>query len=81
GQELEEGWVYVGVPAKQYKKNRFFEDGLEKVLGHVENVDELRKKYEELYIKRYDKHLSTKEKKEIKKEYTEEEKRRKSQTI
>ena len=81
GQELEEGWVYVGVPAKQYKKNRFFEDGLETVLGHVEDVDELRKKYEELYIKRYDKHLSTKEKKEIKKEYEEEEKRRKSHSI
>ena len=46
GQELEEGWVYVGVPAKQYKKNRFFEDGLETVLGQVEDVDQLRKKYE-----------------------------------
>jgi maltose O-acetyltransferase len=81
GQELEEGWVYVGVPAKQYKKNRFFEDGLETVLGQVEDVDQLRKKYEELYIKRYDKHFSTKEKKEIKKEYLEEEKRRKSQAV
>ena len=76
GQELEDGWIYVGVPAKQFKKNRFFEDDLEDVLGHVEDVDELREKYEALYIKRYDQHLSHKERKEIKKEHLEEERRR-----
>ncbi len=76
-QELEEGWIYVGVPAKKYKKNRFFEDGLEEVLGHVEDVENLRRKYEELYIKRYDKHLTHKERKDRKKEILEEEKIRK----
>ncbi|MBY8982300.1 MAG: hypothetical protein KGD57_05080, partial [Candidatus Lokiarchaeota archaeon] len=30
GQKLEEGWIYHGNPAKKFKKNRFFEDGLEK---------------------------------------------------
>ncbi|MBD3340678.1 MAG: hypothetical protein GF353_16340 [Candidatus Lokiarchaeota archaeon] len=67
-QELEEGWVYLGVPAKKYKKNRFFEDGLEEIIGHVEDVEDLREKYEQLYIKRYDKEVAYKEKKEIKKE-------------
>lgn len=76
GQELEEGWIYVGIPAKQFKKNRFFEDGLEDVLGHIEDVEDLRKKYEELYIKRHDQHMTHKEKKELKKEIIEEEKRR-----
>ena len=76
GQELEEGWIYVGIPAKQFKKNRFFEDGLEDVLGHIEDVEDLRKKYEELYIKRHDQHMTHKEKKELKKERIEEEKRR-----
>jgi len=76
GQELKDDWIYVGVPAKEFKKNRFFEDGLEKVLGHVEDVDQLREKYEALYIKRYDQHLSHKERKEIKKEHLEEESRR-----
>jgi len=76
GQELEEGWIYLGVPAKKFKKNRFFEDGLEDVLGHVEDVENLRAKYEEVYIKRYDKHPSIKERMELRKERKEEEKRR-----
>ena len=76
GQELEDGWIYVGVPCKKFKKNRFFEDGLEDVLGQVQDVDQLREKYEALYIKRYDQHLTHKEKKEIKREHLEEEKRR-----
>ena len=76
GQELEEGWIYVGIPAKQFKKNRFFEDGLEDVLGHIEDVEDLRKKYEELYIKRHDQQMTHKEKKELKQERIEEEKRR-----
>jgi acetyltransferase-like isoleucine patch superfamily enzyme len=75
-QNLEEGWIYLGVPAKKYKKNRFFEDGLENVLGHVDDVDELRKKYEDLYIKRYDTHHGIKERWELRKERKEEEKRR-----
>ncbi len=76
GQELEEDWIYLGIPAKKFKKNRFFEDGLEDVLGHVEDVEETRARYEELYIKRKDKNLSLKERKEHKKEIKEEEKRR-----
>ncbi len=76
GQELEENWIYLGIPAVKFKKNRFFEDGLEDVLGHVEDVEETRAKYEELYIKRKDKNLSLKERKDHKKEIKEEEKRR-----
>ena len=75
GQELEEGYIYVGIPSKKYKKNRFFEDGLEKVLGHVKDVEGLRQKYEEMYIKRHDDHLSIKERIEHRKEIKEEEKR------
>ena len=55
GQELEEGWIYVGVPAVKYKKNYFFDDNLEDVLGHVGEIESLREKYEKLYTKRYDK--------------------------
>jgi len=32
GQILEESWVYLGAPAKKYKKNVYFEDGLEMML-------------------------------------------------
>ncbi len=81
GQELEEGWIYVGVPATKYKKNRFFEDGLENVLGDVKDVENLRKTYENLYIKRYDKHLTYKERKELKEERRVEEKIRLEQGV
>lgn len=78
GQELEKGWIYVGIPAKKFKKNYFFEDGLEDKLGHVEDIESLREKYEEIYTKRYDelKQKERKERKEIKREKKEEEKRR-----
>ncbi len=75
GQVLEKGWIYVGIPAKQFKKNYFFEDGLEDKIGHVEDVESLREKYEEIYIKRYDE-LKLKERRELKKEKKEEEKKR-----
>ena len=75
GQELEDGYIYVGVPAKKYKQNKFFEDDLEDVLGHVKDVEGLRQKYEEMYIKRYDQHQSIKERIEHRKEKKEEEKR------
>jgi len=75
GQVLEREWIYVGIPAKKFKKNYFFEDGLEDKIGSVEDVETLREKYEELYIKRYDE-LKHKERKEIKKEKKEEEKKR-----
>jgi len=54
-QELEAGWIYLGVPAKKYKKNRFFEDDAENHIGKKEeDIEELRKKYELLYLKRRD---------------------------
>jgi carbonic anhydrase/acetyltransferase-like protein (isoleucine patch superfamily) len=77
GQNLEDEWIYLGVPAKKYKKNRFFEDGLESLLeqmGPIEDVEGLRKKYEELYIKRHDTRHGLKELWEIRKEKKEEEK-------
>lgn len=78
GQRLEEGWIYVGVPAKKFKRNVFFEDGLQNVLGQVENVEKLRQKYEELYIKRYDEHLTIRERIRRVKERKIEEQRRKA---
>ena len=56
GQELDDGWVYLGAPAKKYKKNVFFEDDLENILAKQDqNIDEIHKKYEELYTIRKDK--------------------------
>jgi len=53
GQELEEGWVYNGGPAKKFKKNRFFEDiPIEKLTKTVGDLDGLLKKYDEQYVKR-----------------------------
>jgi len=75
GQVLEKGWIYVGIPAKKFKVNYFFEDGLEDKLGHVEDVEALREKYEEMYTKRYDE-LTYRERKELKREKKEEEKKR-----
>lgn len=54
GQELEEGWVYNGGPAKKFKKNRFFEDiPLEKLTKAVGDLDGLLKKYDEQYVIRH----------------------------
>ncbi|KKL14930.1 hypothetical protein LCGC14_2510710 [marine sediment metagenome] len=75
GQVLENNWIYVGIPAKKFKINYFFEDGLEDKLGHVEDVEALREKYEEIYTKRYD-DLKLKERRELRKEKKEEEKKR-----
>jgi len=53
GQELEEGWVYNGGPAKKFKKNRFFEDiPIEKLTKTVGDLDGLLKKYDDQYVKR-----------------------------
>jgi len=38
-QELEDGWIYSGVPAKKFKKNRFFEDHLEPFLNNPEEFE------------------------------------------
>ena len=53
-QTLDEGYIYVGVPAKELKRNYFFEDGLQDKLGQVEDVEALRERYEEMYLKRVD---------------------------
>jgi len=60
GQVLKDNWIYVGIPASEFKENKFFEDGLEEILGHVEDMDELYKKYEDLYMRRQDQELNTK---------------------
>jgi carbonic anhydrase/acetyltransferase-like protein (isoleucine patch superfamily) len=61
GQELEEGWIYLGAPAKKYKPNVFHEDGIaDKILQQGMGSDELYEKYEELYTKRKDKEIPTK---------------------
>ena len=75
GQVLEKDWIYVGIPAKKFKRNYFFEDGLEDKLGQVEDIEALRERYEEVYVKRYDE-LTYKERKELKKEKKEREKER-----
>ncbi|MHA1804059.1 MAG: DapH/DapD/GlmU-related protein [Promethearchaeota archaeon] len=73
GQELEAGWIYNGGPAKKFKKNYFFQPGLEKrIVGVSKNMEELRRRYDEQYVKRHDVRLSIidkmKRRKEIKKE-------------
>ncbi len=75
GQVLERGCIYVGIPAKKFKRNYFFEDELEDKIGHVEDVEALREKYEEIYTKRYDE-LTRKDRRELKKEKKVEEKKR-----
>jgi carbonic anhydrase/acetyltransferase-like protein (isoleucine patch superfamily) len=75
GQDLEKGYIYAGIPAKKFKRNYFFEDGLEDKIGHVENVEALREKYEQIYTKRYDE-LTRKDRRELKKEKKEKEKQR-----
>ena len=65
-QILDKGFIYVGVPAKLFKKNYFFEDNLQDKLGEVENVEALREKYEKMYVKRVDEKSKYKERKEQK---------------
>lgn len=54
-QELEENMIYLGIPAKKFKKNLFFKDGLEDLLLRDKDLNELKKRYELLYTKRVDK--------------------------
>ena len=56
GQELEEDWVYLGAPAKKYKKNVFLEEGLEDIIAEQlkgEIMTDM--KPEDLYTMRKDK--------------------------
>ena len=56
GQVLEENWVYLGAPAKKFKKNVFFDDGLEEIIKEqLERKTESLEKFEELYTMRVDK--------------------------
>ncbi len=56
GQELEENYIYLGAPAKKYKKNVYFEDNLEDIIDR-KGEEELKTlaKYEDLYTMRRDK--------------------------
>lgn len=75
-QKLEEGWIYLGVPATKYKRNRFFEDEIEGKIAHVEDIEGLRDIYEKKYLKWYDDDVTWTERKKIMKQKKEEEKRR-----
>ena len=56
GQELEENWIYLGAPAKKFKENVFFEDGLEEIIKRQsEEKIQSKIKFEELYTLRKDK--------------------------
>lgn len=46
-QELKEGWIYSGIPAKKDKKNRFFEDGLEDLLNNPEKMQLIAEKLDQ----------------------------------
>jgi len=68
GQQLEEGWIYIGVPAHKYKKNRFDEENIEEKISHVKDIEALRDKYEEIYFKWYDDDISWTERKKLRKQ-------------
>ncbi|MFX0039092.1 MAG: hypothetical protein ACFFCY_10355 [Promethearchaeota archaeon] len=56
GQELEENFIYLGAPAKKFKKNVFFEEGLEEIIKKQwERKIESQDKFEALYTIRRDK--------------------------
>ena len=81
GQDLEEGWIYVGIPAQKFKKNKFFEDGLKDIIGRrIKDEELLRKKYEELYIRRHDEHGALRERMHAQRERIEEMIRERVQT-
>ncbi|MBD3197167.1 MAG: hypothetical protein GF317_19085 [Candidatus Lokiarchaeota archaeon] len=63
GQELEDGWIYHGVPAVKFKRNMFFEDGLEdKIQFKITDEESLEEIYRKYYRKHQDEHLTFKEK-------------------
>ncbi|MDX1799130.1 MAG: hypothetical protein R3255_10815, partial [Candidatus Lokiarchaeia archaeon] len=56
GQELEENFIYLGAPAKKFKKNVFQEDGLEKIIKEqMKGEIESKENYEDFYTMRKDK--------------------------
>ena len=75
GQKLDENWIYLGIPAKKFKENRYYEDDLEPILEEsIEDIEELRKLYELLYFKRHDTSASAREKTQKKKTPSQQEK-------
>ncbi|MBN1801672.1 MAG: hypothetical protein JW891_09220 [Candidatus Lokiarchaeota archaeon] len=85
GQVLEKDWIYVGIPAKKFKKNRFFEKNLESVIKeHVGDYDTLREKYDNLYLRRHDEqaeHISLKERIQHQKEKIEDRRKAKKERL
>jgi acetyltransferase-like isoleucine patch superfamily enzyme len=68
GQKLKEGWIYNGFPAKEFKKNRFFEDiPIEKLTKTIGDMEGLLKKYDETRVARV-----TKERRSLKRKDKEE---------
>ena len=56
GQEIEENWIYQGAPAKKFKKNVFYEDGLEDIIKRqAEKEIESQASFEDFYTVRKDK--------------------------
>jgi carbonic anhydrase/acetyltransferase-like protein (isoleucine patch superfamily) len=56
GQELEENFIYLGAPAKKFKKNVFQEEGLEKIIKEqMKGKIESKENYEDFYTMRKDK--------------------------
>lgn len=68
GQQLEDGWVYHGTPARKYKENKFFEDGLEEKIkfkvGSEKRLDEMYRKYYRRHQEEYREYKEKKEKSE-----------------
>ncbi len=60
GQELEENWIYLGAPAKKFKKNVFYEDGLEEIIKN-QGIGEIKTeaRFEGLYTVRKDKEINS----------------------
>jgi acyl-[acyl carrier protein]--UDP-N-acetylglucosamine O-acyltransferase len=80
-QNLKSGWIYLGIPAKKYKLNKFFEDNLESKIEESVNLDEIRLKYEELYKKQERIQVSFIERRKIKEDKIKQEKRRKGRVV
>ncbi|MHA1916014.1 MAG: DapH/DapD/GlmU-related protein [Promethearchaeota archaeon] len=56
GFQGEKDWIYIGAPAKKYKKNVFFEDDLEEIIKNQANREiKTNIKVEDLYTMRKDK--------------------------
>lgn len=80
GQVLEDGWIYLGIPAEKFKQNRYFEEGLEEKLGYISDLNSLREKYEKSVLKNFHEHHTLLERRQQKKEIIEQEKQIKEQT-